>query len=166
VELFVPPRKGRRHILRLIRDLLFFEPKRRRTNIPAALAFLNHVLHRRSIVFLLTDFLHSLGPNAGSVVAGRDSSEWAYDCPAVKPAMRHQRAKIYLSFPTIFDKPCAGHFYFTKYPLDGVKEIRSIDFEWLGPPGALIIDKIMLINEQTNSSYHIESTAFAGTAIN
>jgi uncharacterized protein (DUF58 family) len=42
--------------------MLYFEPKRRGTNIPAALAFLNHVLHRRSIVFLLTDFLHSFGP--------------------------------------------------------------------------------------------------------
>jgi uncharacterized protein (DUF58 family) len=61
VELFLPPRKGRRHILRLIREMLFFEPKRRGTNIPAALAFLNHVLHRRSIVFLVTDFLHSFG---------------------------------------------------------------------------------------------------------
>jgi len=61
VELFVPPRKGRRHILRLLREMLFFEPKHRGTNIPAALTFLNHVLHRRSIVFLLTDFLHSFG---------------------------------------------------------------------------------------------------------
>ena len=60
VELFLPPRKGRRHILRLIREMLYFEPKHRGTNIPAALAFLNHVLHRRSIIFLLTDFLHSL----------------------------------------------------------------------------------------------------------
>src|SRR5215472_11941925 len=60
IELYLPPRKGRRHILRLIRDMLFFEPKHRGTNIPAALAFLNRVLHRRSIVFLLTDFLHSM----------------------------------------------------------------------------------------------------------
>src|SRR5438552_11446021 len=60
VELFVPPRKGRRHILRLVREMLFFEPKHRGTNIPAALTFLNHVLHRRSIIFLLTDFLHSV----------------------------------------------------------------------------------------------------------
>src|SRR6476660_9711462 len=59
VELFVPPRKGRRHILRLIREMLFFEPKHRGTNVPVALAGLNHLLHRRSIVFLLTDFLHS-----------------------------------------------------------------------------------------------------------
>jgi uncharacterized protein (DUF58 family) len=61
IELFLPPRKGRRHILRLIRELLFFKPKHRGTNIPAALAFINHVLHRRSIVFLITDFLHSFG---------------------------------------------------------------------------------------------------------
>lgn len=61
VELFLPPRKGRRHILRLIREMLFFQPKHRGTNVPGALTFLNHVLHRRSIVFLLTDFLHSFG---------------------------------------------------------------------------------------------------------
>jgi uncharacterized protein (DUF58 family) len=73
VELFLPPRKGRRHILRLIREMLFFEPKHRGTNIPAALAFLNHVLHRRSIVFLLTDFLHSFGASAAQPRSGRDT---------------------------------------------------------------------------------------------
>jgi uncharacterized protein (DUF58 family) len=61
VELFVPPRKGRRHILRIVRELLTIKPRRRGTNISRALGFLNHVLHRRAIVFLLTDFLHSFG---------------------------------------------------------------------------------------------------------
>jgi uncharacterized protein (DUF58 family) len=69
VELFLPPRKGRRHLLRLIRETLVFEPKRRQTNIPGALAFLNHVLHRRSMVFLLTDFLH----NFGAAASGRNT---------------------------------------------------------------------------------------------
>jgi len=73
VELYLPPRKGRRHILRLIREMLFFEPKNRGTNIPAALAFLNHVLHRRSIVFLLTDFLHSFGSAAAQAGVRRDA---------------------------------------------------------------------------------------------
>ena len=59
VELFLPPRKGRRHILRLVREMLSFEPKHLGTDIPAALGFLNRVLHRRAIIFLLTDFLHS-----------------------------------------------------------------------------------------------------------
>ncbi len=64
VELFLPPRKGRRHILRIIREMLCFKPAHRGTNIPAALAFINRVLHRRAIVFLLTDFLHSFGTAA------------------------------------------------------------------------------------------------------
>ncbi len=72
VELFVPPLKGRRHILRLLREVISCEPKHRGTNIPAALAFLNHVLHRRSIVFLLTDFLHSFGPGAERSRGNRD----------------------------------------------------------------------------------------------
>jgi uncharacterized protein (DUF58 family) len=69
VELYLPARKGRRHILRLIRELLFFKPRSKGTDIPAALAFLNHVVPRRAIVFLLTDFLHSLG--SGSTVRQR-----------------------------------------------------------------------------------------------
>jgi uncharacterized protein (DUF58 family) len=73
VELYLPPRKGHRHILRLIREMLFFEPKHRGTRIPAALAFLNHVLHRRSIVFLLTDFLHNFGAAASQPGSGRDT---------------------------------------------------------------------------------------------
>jgi uncharacterized protein (DUF58 family) len=66
VELFVPPRKGRRHILRLVREMLVLKPRRRGTDISRALGFLNHVLHRRAIVFLLTDFLHSDAGRAGN----------------------------------------------------------------------------------------------------
>ena len=66
VELFVPPRKSRRHILRIVRELLAFQPSQRGTNITAALTYLNHVLHRRAIVFLLTDFLHgAVNPSPG-----------------------------------------------------------------------------------------------------
>ncbi len=70
VELFLPPRKGRRHILRLIKEMLFFEPKNRGTNIPAAMVFLNHAVKRRSMVFLFTDFLHDAA--AEPTRAGRD----------------------------------------------------------------------------------------------
>ncbi len=61
VELFVPPRKGRRHVLRVVREMLAHEPRGRGTDVTAALAFLNRVLHRRAMVFLLTDFLHGNG---------------------------------------------------------------------------------------------------------
>jgi uncharacterized protein (DUF58 family) len=57
VERFVPPRKGSRHVLRLIRDILFFQPTHRRTTLSEAFDFLHRILHRRAIVFLLSDFL-------------------------------------------------------------------------------------------------------------
>lgn len=57
IELFIPPRKGRRHVLRLIRDLLAFQPRRRGTDLKLALDNINRVLKRRSIVFLVSDFL-------------------------------------------------------------------------------------------------------------
>lgn len=56
VELYIPPKKGRLHALRIMREMLFFEPRSRRTDIAAALDFLNHVMHRRSVVFLVSDF--------------------------------------------------------------------------------------------------------------
>ena len=57
VELFISPRKGRRHVLRLIRDLLAFEPQGYQTNLKLGLETLNHMLKRRSIIFLVSDFL-------------------------------------------------------------------------------------------------------------
>src|SRR3954454_11911283 len=57
VERFVPPRKGTRHVLRLIRDVLFFQPTGRGTSIREGLDYVNRVLHRRAIIFLLSDFL-------------------------------------------------------------------------------------------------------------
>jgi uncharacterized protein (DUF58 family) len=56
VELFVPPRKGRRHVLRLVRELLAFEPTGRSTDIKMALDTLNRMLKRRAILFLVSDF--------------------------------------------------------------------------------------------------------------
>ena len=57
MELFIPARKGRRHVLRLIRELLAFQPEGKGTDIKLALDTVNHVLKRRSIVVLVSDFL-------------------------------------------------------------------------------------------------------------
>ena len=59
VERFVPPKKGRRHVLRVIGEILAFEPASRGTNLAAGLEFLGKVARRRSIVFLVSDFLAS-----------------------------------------------------------------------------------------------------------
>jgi uncharacterized protein (DUF58 family) len=57
VEKFVPPAKGRKHILRIIRDLLFFEPQSKGTRLIDVIKSINNMLKKRAIIFLLSDFL-------------------------------------------------------------------------------------------------------------
>ncbi|MBH49657.1 MAG: DUF58 domain-containing protein [Candidatus Marinimicrobia bacterium] len=59
VEKYIPPKKGKSHILRLIRELLYYKPKQKGTSINSALDFLVKVAKRRSVVFLISDFLDS-----------------------------------------------------------------------------------------------------------
>ncbi|MBC8234903.1 DUF58 domain-containing protein [bacterium] len=56
VECTIPPKKGRKHVLALIRDLLYFHPQNRQTDLSCALEYLNRAIKRRSIVFLISDF--------------------------------------------------------------------------------------------------------------
>jgi len=57
IEKFVPPRKGRTHVLRLIREVLSFEPKGKTTNLKLALEYMNNAVKKKSIVFLISDFM-------------------------------------------------------------------------------------------------------------
>lgn len=57
VELFIPPKKGKSHILRIIRELLEFHPTSHKTDLAMALKFLSNVLKKKSIVFVLSDFI-------------------------------------------------------------------------------------------------------------
>jgi uncharacterized protein (DUF58 family) len=61
VEKFVPPRKGRSHVLRVIREVLYFEPKRRGTDLVNALEFMGRVLPHKAIVVVISDFLFPEG---------------------------------------------------------------------------------------------------------
>jgi uncharacterized protein (DUF58 family) len=62
VEKYIPPRKGRRHVLRVISEILNFTPQRRGTNIPNAMSFLNRVSHRKAIAVVFSDFLETRTP--------------------------------------------------------------------------------------------------------
>jgi len=57
IELFIPPKKGKSHVLRIIRELIEFKPKSKKTNIGTALKFLSSVIKKRAIVFMLSDFM-------------------------------------------------------------------------------------------------------------
>ena len=59
VEQFIPPKRGKRHALRIIRELLAFEPRGARTELGAALEFANRVLRRRAVIFVVSDWMTS-----------------------------------------------------------------------------------------------------------
>tara|TARA_Y100001970_G_C14209833_1_gene846215 strand:- start:57 stop:935 length:879 start_codon:yes stop_codon:yes gene_type:complete len=59
IEKFIPPQKGKSHVLRIIRELIYFNPKNTKTNISGALDYINKVIKKKSIVFLLSDFIDS-----------------------------------------------------------------------------------------------------------
>lgn len=91
VERFVPPRRGRRHVLRIISDLLAFDPAGIGTDLGAGLRFVNSILRRRAVVFVLSDFL----------VSGLK--------PALEPlARRHDLVALRLSDPRERELPNLG----------------------------------------------------------
>jgi uncharacterized protein (DUF58 family) len=61
IERYLPPKKGRRHVLRVVRDILYHEPQGIGTDTVKTLDVVNHVLHRRAVVFLISDFVASGG---------------------------------------------------------------------------------------------------------
>ncbi|MGB0542449.1 MAG: DUF58 domain-containing protein [Longimicrobiales bacterium] len=70
IEKFVPPRKGRRHVLRVLRELLYHRPEGRGTDITGALEYLTHVQRKKAVTFLVSDFRDS-GFDKALAVAGR-----------------------------------------------------------------------------------------------
>lgn len=63
IETFIPPKKGRFHVLRIIREILFFRPENKKTDISLALDYFNRIINKKSIVFLISDFLQDKNGN-------------------------------------------------------------------------------------------------------
>ncbi len=68
IELYIPPKKGRSHVLRIIRELIEFEPQSKKTNITQALQFLSGVMKKKAIVFMLSDFMDTNYEHALKIV--------------------------------------------------------------------------------------------------
>jgi uncharacterized protein (DUF58 family) len=118
IELHIPPRKGRRHVLRLIRDLLVFEPTGRGTDVALALDRLNRVLKRRAIIFLISDFLvptpplNLPRPRGGSSTlpppAGGAGGGLRYEQTLLVTNRRHDLVAVTLTDPREMAWPTVG----------------------------------------------------------
>lgn len=84
VELYIPPKKGRSHVLRIIRELLEFEPKSKQTDITEALKFLSNVMKKKAIVFVLSDFLADNYQRTLKIVGGK------HDVTGIRVYDRHE----------------------------------------------------------------------------
>lgn len=68
IELFIPPKKGKTHVLRIIRELIEFEPKSKKTDLSQALRYFSNVMKKKAIVFILSDFIDTGYDNALKIV--------------------------------------------------------------------------------------------------
>ena len=86
VELYIPPKKGRSHVLRIIRELIEFKPKSKQTNIAEALKFLSNVMKKKAIVFLLSDFIADDYSQNLKIASGR------HDVTGIRVYDKHEEA--------------------------------------------------------------------------
>ncbi|WP_432412157.1 DUF58 domain-containing protein [Rasiella sp. SM2506] len=71
IELFIPPKKGKSHVLRIIRELLEFKPKSKKTDLSQALKYLTNVMKKKAIVFVLSDFITDGYRDSLKIVSGK-----------------------------------------------------------------------------------------------
>ncbi|MCA1568432.1 MAG: YfhO family protein [Acidobacteria bacterium] len=100
-------------------------------------------------------------PYTTSLLAGRDTSEWAYDCADVRPTLKQARAPVYRSYPvTRGDVKCEGHDYAARLRLPATAEIDRIEVQWTGGAGGtLSLKKISLLDESDGSSFAVVPVA-------
>ncbi len=111
VERYVPPKKGRRHVMRVIGEILAFEPQSRKTDLAKGLDFLGKVARRRSVVFLVSDFL------------GGDPASWERAMRIT--AQRHEVVPVVISDPMEQALPSVGLVLFEDLETGEVVEVDT-----------------------------------------
>ena len=133
VEKFIPPRKGRRHVLRVIREVLFFEPKRQGTDLNGALEFLMRVTPHRAISVLISDFIGS------PALAGRGAGKLRPQmllleslAQASSPMLRHANRRhdvvaVQITDPYELELPALGRLVLQDAETGEIVEINTGD---------------------------------------
>jgi len=116
VELYIPPKKGRRHVLRVVREILFFRPGHRGTDLGQALRFASRMLPRRAVVFLVSDFQ----------AAGLDAREESPERGALRQvARRHDLVAVCMRDPREQVLPDAGRVVLQDAETGEVVEVNT-----------------------------------------
>tara|TARA_R110000772_G_scaffold69171_5_gene152949 strand:- start:741 stop:1535 length:795 start_codon:yes stop_codon:yes gene_type:complete len=84
IELYIPPKKGKSHVLRIIRELIEFQPKSKKTDVTLALKFLSNIMKKKAIVFVLSDFITDGYKNTLKIASGK------HDVTGIRIYDRHE----------------------------------------------------------------------------
>jgi len=131
IEKFIPPRKGRRHVLRVIREVLFFEARRRGTNLNRALEFLMRVTPHKAITVVISDFLGSDNANGNGspgprATAAQSPAQASYTM--LRHAnRRHDVVAVHVTDPCEFELPGLGRLVLEDAETGEVVEINTGD---------------------------------------
>ncbi len=138
VEKYIPPKKGRRHVLRVIREILCFQPRRRGTNVNAALDNLNRMARRHAIVVVISDFLFEHRSGASRDPAKRSNFLVSPTLgPRTMPALRQANRRHDVIAIQVVDRfelelPALGRLVLTDAETGEVIEINTNDRRKLG----------------------------------
>jgi uncharacterized protein (DUF58 family) len=131
IEKYIPPRKGRKHVLRVIREVLFFEPRRRGTNLPGALEFMSRVTPHKAIAVIISDFLEP-EPSAGRATPRRATSRPQSDVlpdqsySALRQAnRRHDVVAVHITDRHEFELPALGRLVLEDAETGDIVEVNT-----------------------------------------
>jgi uncharacterized protein (DUF58 family) len=134
VEKFIPPRKGRRHVLRVIREVLFFEPRRQGTDLNGALEFLLRVTPHKAIAVIVSDFIGSQAVSADSGRGKLRSQMMLLEslAQAAHPMLRHANRRhdvvaVQITDPFELELPALGRLVLQDAETGEIVEVNTGD---------------------------------------
>jgi uncharacterized protein (DUF58 family) len=128
VEKFIPPRKGRRHVLRVIREVLFFEPRQRGTNLVGAIEFLMRVTPHHAVAVILSDFLNSAQPRPGTAAGTGTTSLAQASFTSLRQAnRRHDVVAVQIADRYELELPALGRIILDDAESGEVIEVHTGD---------------------------------------
>jgi uncharacterized protein (DUF58 family) len=134
VEKFIPPRKGRKHVLRVIREALFFEPERRGTDLNHALEFLMRVTPHKAIAVIISDFIgspalrrHSAGPRLRPQLMLLESLGQASFAMLRQANRRHDVVAVQITDPYELELPALGRLVLEDAETGEIVEVGTGD---------------------------------------
>ncbi|MCW8982042.1 MAG: DUF58 domain-containing protein [Altibacter sp.] len=105
IELFIPPKKGKSHVLRIIRELLEFKPQSKKTDLAQALKYLTNVMKKKAIVFVLSDFITDGYKDTLKIVAGK------HDVTGIRVYDKHEEFIPNLGMVNMRDEETGEHLW-------------------------------------------------------